>query len=66
MDTIVELGVAMMAAELKANRVKSMAVVAAACVAGVLVAKVDGWLGWALAVVAAAGIGGVARWWQRR
>ncbi|MEV5281482.1 hypothetical protein [Streptomyces sp. NPDC051994] len=55
-----------MAAELKANRAKSLAVVAAAVVAGVLVTQVSGWLGWVLAVAAAAAIGGVARWWQRR
>ncbi|WP_438295959.1 hypothetical protein [Streptomyces sp. HUAS TT7] len=56
----------MTAAELKANRVRSTAVAASAGVAGVLVAKGDGWLSWVLAVAAAAGIGGVARWWQRR
>lgn len=53
-------------AHMSANRIKALAIVAAACAAGVLVNNVGGWLGWVCAIATAAVIGGIARWWQRR
>lgn len=53
-------------ARMSTNRIRALAIVAAACAAGVLVNQVGGWLGWVLAIATAAAIGGVARWWQRR